>query len=128
MILQMDNLVRLTFRDNPGRGDSRSLQVCTLPITIKGLPCDAESTQKWHIPTICNGNINCPCKTSIPLNMNNMENTLLNALEEEDMVARRFCQLSTWSHGHIWKEIIGTSESLLIKYNITMQFIGIVIV
>ena len=34
VILQMDNLVRLTFLENPGCGDGRSLQVCTLPITI----------------------------------------------------------------------------------------------
>ena len=35
-----------------------------------------------------------------------MENTLLHAREEEDMVAGRFCQLSTWSHRHIWKKIM----------------------
>lgn len=36
LVMLIDNLVRLTFHSDPARGENRSSQVCTLPITMKG--------------------------------------------------------------------------------------------
>ena len=48
VILFMDNLVRLTVHEDPDPGCARTSQICTLPITLKGLPCDCYITNEWH--------------------------------------------------------------------------------
>jgi hypothetical protein len=56
LIIMMDNLVRLKYHKNPERGECRSMQICTLPITLNGLPKDAHIIDKWHDDNICDGN------------------------------------------------------------------------
>ncbi|CAC5372579.1 unnamed protein product [Mytilus coruscus] len=41
LILMMDNLVRLKYHNDQDPGESRSMQICTLLITVKGMPEDA---------------------------------------------------------------------------------------
>ncbi|CAC5394942.1 unnamed protein product [Mytilus coruscus] len=53
----MDNLVRMTFRSDPLPGENRSGQLCTLPVTLQGLPKDSLVTDSWHT-TDCLGNQN----------------------------------------------------------------------
>ena len=48
VILFMDNLVRLTVHEDPDPGQSRTSQICTLPITLKGLPRNTDEVKHWH--------------------------------------------------------------------------------
>jgi hypothetical protein len=41
------------------------MQICTLPITLKGLPKDAHIIDKWHDDNICDGTENCKCKEDV---------------------------------------------------------------
>ncbi|CAG2195104.1 unnamed protein product [Mytilus edulis] len=55
LILMMDNLVRLKYDNDPDPGESRSMQICTLPITVKGMLKDALIVESWHDEQVCDG-------------------------------------------------------------------------
>ena len=57
----LDNLVRLTYVSDPNPGEKHSKQICTLPITLHGLPLDKEKTKSWHLGE-CNGSQTYDCK------------------------------------------------------------------
>ncbi|CAC5410224.1 unnamed protein product [Mytilus coruscus] len=48
LALLMDNLVHLTIKTDPLPGESRTNQICTLPLTIKGIPKDSCLVESWH--------------------------------------------------------------------------------
>ncbi|WAR09222.1 LOW QUALITY PROTEIN: hypothetical protein MAR_019180 [Mya arenaria] len=65
LILMIDNLVRLKRHGDPDPGENRSMQLCTLPITIKGVPKDAYEIDTWH-DVSCNGQVPmCSCKQDV---------------------------------------------------------------
>ncbi|XP_067660602.1 uncharacterized protein [Haliotis asinina] len=68
VILGLDNLVRLTVHTDPDPGENRTSQLCTLPMTLKGLPRDHEITTSWHLAS-CSATKeeNCPCKMKTKL-------------------------------------------------------------
>ena len=66
LVVGLDNLVRLTFHHDPVPGQSRSSQLCTLPITVSGVPTDAAITESWHSYD-CNGREECSCMDSVKL-------------------------------------------------------------
>ncbi|CAC5403426.1 unnamed protein product [Mytilus coruscus] len=59
-ILYLDNLVRLGVHADPDPGKNRTSQICTLPITIKGLPKDSWIVETWHDKD-CTGGNDCQC-------------------------------------------------------------------
>ena len=60
LALLMDNLVHLTMKSDPLPGESRTNQLCTLPLTLKGIPKNAEITSDWH-QLGCEGSEYCSC-------------------------------------------------------------------
>ena len=94
--LRIDNLVRLRFSDDPSPGESRSKQMCTLPVSLEGLPKDAAIVHEWHDPVLCNGLTNCVCKQSLPLTKQDVKRVLFDLSEEEDLAMKKFVKLSTW--------------------------------
>ena len=61
LILMFDNLVRIKSTRDHARGDTKSDQLLTPPITLQGLPLDAEITNTWH-EAECDGSDTCLCK------------------------------------------------------------------
>ena len=94
--LRIDNLVRLRFSDDPSPGESRSRQMCTLPVSIEGLPKDATIVQEWHDSRLCNGLPNCTCKQPLQLKKHDVNRVLFDLSEEEDLAMKKFVKLSTW--------------------------------
>ena len=87
-------MVRLKTKEDPNPGESRSKQICTLPITLQGLPKNALETKKWHDDTICNGVDQCLCKKAKVLTKENFRNTLLDLSTQElevDMAFHSIC-------------------------------------
>ena len=62
LILMIDNLVRISTLTDPFPGTDKTGQICTLPITIQGLPIDSAETDNWHNPEVCDKSQCCPCK------------------------------------------------------------------
>ena len=60
-IIMLDNLVRLKFRNDPEPGESRSQQICTLPLTIQGVSKSHPDVLLWHEPP-CSASTSCDCK------------------------------------------------------------------
>ena len=48
LIFLVDNLVRTQNKREPESGRMKSIQLCTLPITVKGLPRNSKVTDTWH--------------------------------------------------------------------------------
>ena len=101
--LLLDNLVRLRYHSDPKPGEHRSQQMCTMPITIKGVPADEEQLVSWH-------NVDCdmPTGTGICSCMKDIAFTSTDAslptilLPEESSVLQRFQSLCTWGTPAIW--------------------------
>jgi hypothetical protein len=113
LIFYIDNLVRLTFRTDPNRGESRSKQVCTLPITVKGLPKDTQLIQDWHNPRICDGSATCPCKEPVTLTKDDKD--LVLGVGEEGHVSEKFSELMNWSHTTVFKILMKSDVRELIQ-------------
>ncbi|VDH90484.1 Hypothetical predicted protein [Mytilus galloprovincialis] len=111
IIVMMDNLVRLKYHKDPEPGESRSMQICTLPITIKGIPKDAKEIEKWHDHTICDGTNTCKCKEDLQLQKTDFENEVLCLNAEEKSVLTRCHQL--FRHEYIFDDIniLGSMDS-----------------
>ena len=76
LIFFMDNLVQLTMKTDPQPGERRISQLCTLPITIKGIPKDSNEVLTWHLP-LCEEKEDCACKEAPQLNKEDLEWVLL---------------------------------------------------
>ena len=107
LILMMDNLVRLKTREDSirCRGDSRTHQLCTLPITIQGIPKDCAEVKKWHDSNICDGSTKCQCKEKVKLPGETVKQVLIDLNEKEGEAMGLFQSLCTWGHPQIWKTI-----------------------
>ena len=112
LILMFDNLVRLkTTRDHAG-DDKKSDQLLTLPITLQGLPLDAEITDTWH-EAECDGSETCLCKNSKVLQKSNINGTLLSLTCVEKTAHDDFFRLMTWGYSHLWKKLPGKFLSII---------------
>lgn len=112
-ILGMDNLVRLTMRKDPLPDEGRSNQVCTLPLTIKGLPKNHVVCKNWHNQLTCltdTENGSCSCKRDINLTKDDVERCLFMLNEQEQAICERFKKFITFGWSNIWyqKEIVDT--------------------
>ena len=105
IILMLDNLVRLQFHADPTPGESRSGQICTLPITLQGLPKDNKVIESWHNEAICDGTEFCKCKQSITLTRCDGTRVFKQLSSDEDKAHTDFSQLSQWGITQQWKTI-----------------------
>ncbi|CAC5388681.1 unnamed protein product [Mytilus coruscus] len=103
-ILMMDNLVRLKYHNDPDPGESRSMQICTLPITVKGMPKDALIVESWHDEQVCNGTDSCVCKEDKQLTKEDLEDLVLTLSPVEVDVKNRFQQLMSWGYANLLTE------------------------
>ena len=105
-ILMFDNLVRWTIKRNKTREDCRNNQLCTLPITLQGLPLDSDITSEWHGED-CDGSENCQCKQPVSLGREDIKRTLLELNPNETASHEQFNRLMTWSCSLLWKNVTG---------------------
>ena len=101
LIIGLDNLVRLTFHQDPMPGQSRSHQVCTLPITISGVPKDAFITLSWHSEH-CDGLAECNCMDMQSLKPDDHKRVIFEPSIAEKDALQRFHKLSTWGLKFGW--------------------------
>ncbi|KAJ8309906.1 hypothetical protein KUTeg_011771 [Tegillarca granosa] len=105
LIVLMDNLVRLKYHKDPEPGESRSMQICTLPITVKGLPKDARVVDNWHDANICDTTNECKCKDNNRLTKEEFEDDVICLNKKEKDVVQRFLQMLDWGFLSLWIEI-----------------------
>ncbi|MEW8487860.1 MAG: hypothetical protein AB2705_21995, partial [Candidatus Thiodiazotropha sp.] len=106
LILMLDNLVRLQYIADPNPGEHRSKQLCTLPITLQGLPLDSTITQVWHL-AMYNGNLNCSCKQPVLLKKDDIQRVLLKTDQNEKTMYTQFFNLMTFGYLVLWKKLPG---------------------
>jgi hypothetical protein len=105
-ILMLDNLVRLKYVADPNPGEHRSKQICTLPITLQGLPIDSVVTEQWHHAD-CDGSFNCVCKQAKQLYKSDIDDVLLRNNKHETHIYNQFFQLMTFGNLALWQKLPG---------------------
>lgn len=83
--------MRTQKKRDPESGRMKSIQLCTLPITVKGLPRNSKVTDSWHSDT-CDGSNMCSCKDRTQIPKNNIFDTFLSYTEEEETQIHLFRQ------------------------------------
>ncbi|XP_053383815.1 uncharacterized protein LOC128550010 [Mercenaria mercenaria] len=105
LILMMDNLVRLKKRADPDPGESRTMQLCTLPITLEGIPQDSSDVRSWHADACEQIDKSCICKERVQLTSNDVGPLLLNLSSAQTSLLTNFQKLCCFGHRDIWKKI-----------------------
>ena len=99
-IFYLDNLVRLRRHGDPARSTYQTEQLCTLPLTIKGLPKDSAIVSSWHLRD-CDSAENCSCMEETELSKT--EQHLLTEYTDEAIMK---CKLqATFGIGFITQEL-----------------------
>ena len=116
-ILMLDNLVRFTDKKNPNPG-VRGNQLCTLPLTVQGIPKDTSLIEQWH-EADCSQMPHCQCKQPQTLTRHDIDRVLLQLSDKEKKTKSQFGQLVTWGYTQLWKNMPGGSvDTLYIGQNI----------
>ena len=115
-ILMLDNLVRLKNADETtvSRGVRKSKTLCTLPITLQGLPIDSATTSQWHLSE-CDGTDTCACKKPVTLTKSDINRTLLELNTNEKKTYQQFFRLMTWCSSSLWNKLTGKSTFALMQ-------------
>ena len=116
-ILMLDNLVRLKTKEDPDPGESRTKQICTIPITIQGLPKDHVITESWHNPEICDSTSSCACKKEVSLKPEDIESKILTLTDEEQCCLSKAKDLLIWGCNDLWAKIKDQVPSLILLAN-----------
>ena len=119
-ILMLDNLVRFTYVKNPNPGATTSNQLCTLPITVQGLPKDASITEQWHKDD-CTHTSNCPCKQPTPLKKEDVNRVLLKLSHRERDVKSQFSQLMAWGYTQLWRHMTGRPLKNMLTHKLNLS-------
>lgn len=98
----VDNLVRLSFKQDPERGSSKTMQIATLPMTLKGMPKDVSVSESWHDEDTCDGTDHCPCMQEKRLTKQSLQKVIMEPLENENQIFNQFKEFMTWSWTAIW--------------------------
>lgn len=114
LIMMLDNLVKFKFATNPNPSEIESKQLCTLPITLQGLPEDSSITEHWHTEE-CNGTPNCICKQSGVLTQKDINSVLLKLNEDEKNAHKQFQHLMVWGYSQLWRRMPGTVYELFME-------------
>lgn len=101
----MDNLVRLTIHQDPDPGRSKTSQICTLPISLNGLPKNCSVVKTWH-DVLCEAEYGdeCTCFESKSLGKEDL-NVLLENADEEKQMCELFSVQSTWAIANLLHSI-----------------------
>ncbi|CAC5362525.1 unnamed protein product [Mytilus coruscus] len=91
-IVYLDNLVRWSIHADPDPGKNRTSQICTLPITIKGLPKQSYIIKSWHQED-CDLLVNCNCMQQIKLGKDQCK--LLLEYEDKEKEALKILDVQT---------------------------------
>ncbi|VDI32964.1 Hypothetical predicted protein [Mytilus galloprovincialis] len=79
------NLVRWSIHADPDPGKTRTSQICTLSITIKGLPKQSYTIKSWHQKD-CDLLVNCNCMQQIKLGKDQCKLLLEYEYEEKEIL------------------------------------------
>lgn len=135
LALLMDNLVHLSFKTDPLPGENRTTQICTLPLTIKGIPRDSFQVQNWHAEE-CDRTNECICKEVRLLQKTDLNRTFLELYPEEEHVYSIFKQEATWPICDLWEDLqmnnliieskqanenMDVTETLIDQLNMTLE-------
>ena len=116
LLFMMDNLVRLAKHQDTSRSESRSYQLCTLPLSVKGLPLTNNIIESWHTNPDCDGTDSCVCKKDTHLSKENGYNLLFHLTTEETKIQDSYSQMNRWYFLPMWKQIKqGKNVKLLIS-------------
>ena len=110
LVFMMDNLVHLANRTDPCPGEKPTNQVCTLPLTLKGVPADSTEVSSWHSET-CDGSQDCECFKPKDLLQTNIETVLLVPTDAEQMAAEKLKSHSKWGVMCLWQELQNCREN-----------------
>ncbi|WAQ96121.1 hypothetical protein MAR_028811 [Mya arenaria] len=112
----MNNLVSLKKRSDPDPGECRSMQICTLPITIKGMPKNALECEKWHDGD-CAGTVGvtCVCKQDKVLNSKDIDNLLIHLTTEQASSFDNFQKLMTFGYNTIWNAVFEGLDTIQLE-------------
>ena len=80
------------------------MQICTLPITIKGMPKDAAVVDSWHDHQIFDGTDACLCKVDQELTKEDFRQNVLHLNQAETDVKMRFQHLMNWGFASVLRE------------------------
>jgi hypothetical protein len=105
LILMMDNLVRLKKRADPDPGESRSMQLCTLPITIKGIPRDSSEVDSWHINECDQIDDLCECKKDAQFKRDEVDSLLLTLSDQQNLLLINCQKLFSFGFRVLWRQI-----------------------
>ena len=103
----LDNLVRIQHAGMTWKGETKSKQLATLPLTIQGLRTDETLTESWHDETICDGTFSCMCKTKVILSKQDIDNVLLVPTADEKTTHQQFQSLCSWGYMDVWQKMPG---------------------
>lgn len=114
----LDNLVKLRYHADPNPGESRSQQLCTLPITLKGIPQDCSLIDEWHDRELCDGGTPCLCMKTCTLTKDNYKNFITELCLHEQERFDQFTRLYTWGYCSLWKYITASEYAKLCRKNL----------
>ncbi|CAC5360089.1 unnamed protein product [Mytilus coruscus] len=101
LALLMDNLVHLTMTVDPRPGQCRTNQLCTLPLTVKGIPKNAYVTSNWHLDN-CDGSSFCSCMHQTQLKKADVNKVFLELTAEEQTTNNIFKENMSWGFKVFW--------------------------
>ena len=104
-ILMIDNLVFLAQRSDPKPNETKLDQICTLPITLKGIPRNSNDLLQWHGPN-CDMSSTCECMLREELLKDQIEDTFFVKTVAEKAAFSKFDREAVWGVGSLWSDII----------------------
>ena len=105
VILMVDNLVKLKKRSDPDPGVSHSNSICTLPITLQGLPKMSSVIETWHDEAICDRSNFCACKHGVKLTKDDIDQTLFACSAAQNDMWHCYQNLVVWGSNTVWEEL-----------------------
>ena len=102
-ILGMDNLVRLTMKRDPLPSEGRTNQVCTLPLTVKGLSKDHVVCDSRHCPLTCDQNSEvCNSRLEMSLTKDDAQTCHFTLRGNEKSLNERFRSFIKFGWSDLW--------------------------
>lgn len=100
----MDNLVYLTLKSDPKPGEVRTNQICTLPITLKGIAKNSKEVLDWH-GTDCDMSPECHCLERTILSQDQIQYIFFEHSPSERSAFLQFSKEAVWGVCILWKDV-----------------------
>ena len=104
-ILMVDNLVFLAQKSDPKPDEAKLNQICTLPITLKGIPKNSKDLLEWHGPN-CDMSSTCECMLKEELLKEQIDDTFFEHTVTEKSAFSKFNREAVWGVGVLWSDMI----------------------